>query len=147
MRKIDYNKIKWGAATNWEFCGSEANLREVWNRASESRGERIPIEEFGYCKPTPGHAYEKGDIVTCTGGDSPILAVVDIPVHSNGYLYVRTPDGSRVAIHPRNLRSQVSIADIPDELMALARAEAGKPLDLSRCPLKNQGACMKGGEV
>lgn len=147
MRKIDYSSIKWNAATNWEFCGSEKNLKEVWNRVSEHRGVRLPIEEFGYCKPTPGHAYEEGDIVTCTEGDSPILVVVDTPVSSNGYFYVRTSAGSRIAIHPRNLESQVSIADIPEELIALARAEAGKPIDLSKCPLKDQGACMKGGEV
>jgi hypothetical protein len=72
---------------------------------------------------------------------------VDIPVSSNGYFYIRLPDGHQLQVHPRNLADQVSIADIPDELMALARAEAGRPLDLSKCPLKEAGVCMKGGEA
>ena len=144
MRKIDYSKIKWNAATNWEFCGSNENLKEVWNRASECRGVRLPIEEFGYSKPTPGYAYEKGDVVTYTGGDHPMLAVVDAPVNpNNGYFCVRQSNGCWLQIHPRNLASQVSMADIPEELVRLARAEAGKPLDYSKCPLKNPGACMK----
>lgn len=144
MRKIDYSKIKWNAATNWEFCGSKENLEEVWKRAS---GRRISIEEFGYNKPTPGYAYERGDVVTYIGDDSPMFAVVEIPVSSSGYLYVRLPDGHQLQVHPRDLASQVSIADIPDELMALARAEAGKPLDFSKCPLKDPGACMKRSEA
>lgn len=147
MRKINYGKIKWGAATNWEFCGSKENLKEVWDRASKGRGIRLSIEEFGYDKPTPGYAYEKGDIVTYTENDRTMLAVVDAPVSSNGYFYVRLPDGHKLRVHPGELASKLSIADIPDELMALARAEAGKPLDLSKCPLKNQGACMKGDEL
>lgn len=147
MRKIDYGKIKWDAATNWEFCGSKENLKEVHARASGHRGVRLSIEEFGYNRPNPGYAYERGDVVTYTEGDRPMLAVVDTPVNGNGYFYVRVPDGHLLPVHPSNIASRVSIADIPDELMALARAEAGKPIDLSKCPLKNQGACMKGGEV
>lgn len=147
MRKIDYSRIKWDAATNWEFCGSKENLKEVHARASGHQGVRLSIEEFGYNRPNPGYAYEKGDIVTYTGDDRPRLAVVDIPVGSNGYFYARLPDGTKIKLHPRELVDLVSIADVPDELMALARAEAGKPIDFSKCPLKNQGACMKGGEV
>lgn len=147
MRKIDYSKIKWNATTNWEFCGSKENLKEVHRRASGHRGVRLSIEEFGYCKPVPGYVFEKGDVVTCTGFDCPMLAVVENPVSSTGHLYVRVSDGSRYAINPRHIGSTVLIANIPDELMALARAEAGKPIDLSKCPLKNPGACMKGGEV
>lgn len=144
MRKINYGKIKWGASTNWEFCGSKENLKEVWMRASGNSGERMSIEEFGYNKPRPGYAFEKGDVVTCTGDDLPRLAVVDVPVSATGYLYVRRPDGYRIAVHPSILGVNVMIADIPEELMALARAEAGKPIDLSKCPLKDAGACMKG---
>lgn len=144
MRNINYGKIKWDAATNWEFCGSKENLKEVHARASGHRGVRLSIEEFGYNRPNPGYAYEKGDIVTYTGGDCPMLAVVDIPVGSNGYFYARLPDGTKFQVHPRELADLVSIADIPDELMALARAEAGKPIDFSKCPLKDPGACMKG---
>lgn len=147
MRKIDYSKIRWGAKTNWEFCGTKENLKEVWNRASEHRGLQLPIEEFGYNTPNPGYAYEKGDVVTYTGGGRSVLAVVHDPVGSNGYFYVRLPDGYRLQVHPRDLADRVSMADIPDELMALARAEAGKPLDFSKCPLKEAGVCMKGGEA
>ena len=147
MRKIDYGKIKWRATTNWEFCGSMENLREVWNRASEQYGVRRPIEEFGYRKPNPGYAYAKGDVVTYTGDDRTMLAVVDTPVSSNGYLYVRVPDGHQLQVHPGDIADRVSIADIPDELMALARAEVTSSLDLSKCPLKDPGACMKRGEA
>lgn len=148
MRKIDYSELKWDADTNWEFCGSEKNLKEVWRRASEHRGVRLPIEEFGYDRPIRGYAYEKGDIVTHVGEDGrPTLAVVDAPVNSNGYFCARRSDGQRILIHPANLGSLVSMADIPEELMALARVEAGKPLDFSKCPLKDPGACMKGGEA
>lgn len=147
MRKIDYSKIKWGAATNWEFCGSKENLEEVWNRASMRRGVRTSIEEFGYCKPNPGFAFEKGDVVVYANGETTSFAVVDIPFSDNGYFYIRRPDGQQVQVHPRELALKVKIADIPDELVALARAEAGKPLDLSKCPLKNACMCMKGGEA
>lgn len=147
MRKIDYSRIKWSAATNWEFCGSKENLKEVWDRASECRGVRTSIEEFGYGKPNPGLAFEKGDVVAYVDDGTTSFAVVDIPLSDNGYFYIRIPDGHQVQVHPRELAVKVKIADIPDELMALARAEAGKPLDLSKCPLKEAGACMKGGEA
>ena len=147
MRKIDYSRIKWGAATNWEFCGSKENLKEVWDRASECRGVRTSIEEFGYSKPNPGLAFGKGDVVVYVDDEITSFAVVDIPLSDNGYFYIRLPDGHQVQVHPRELAVKVKIADIPDELMALARAEAGKPLDLSKCPLKRAGACMKGSEA
>lgn len=143
MRKIDYSKIKWDAATNWEFCGSKENLREVWRRASEHRGVKLAIEEFGYSKPIKGYAFEKGDVVTYTGGDRPMLAIVDTPVGGIGYFCIRMPDGHQLMVQPNDISRHVSIADIPEELIMLARAEAGKPLDLSRCPLKDPGTCMK----
>jgi hypothetical protein len=146
MRKIDYSKIKWNATTNWEFCGSYDNLREVWERHWEYIGLRVPIEEFGYNRPRKGLAFKKGDVVTYTEGDRSMFAVVEDPVSSTGYFYVRVSDGSRVVVHPSHIGSRVLVADIPGELMALARAEVGKPLDLSKCPLKKAGACMKGDE-
>jgi hypothetical protein len=146
MRKIDYSEIKWDADTNWEFCGSLKNLKEVWNRASEHRGVRVSIEEFGYNKPNPGYAYEEGDIVSYTEGDHTMLAVVVSPVFHNGQFYARLADGQPLHVNPNDLGDLVSIADIPDELMALARVAAGKPpFDPSKCPLKDPGACMKGG--
>lgn len=148
MRKIDYSKIKWDANTNWEFCGSKENLREVFNRYNSAvfgRGFGPSTEEFefGYKYPNQGLAFDKGDIVTFHGDNVTALAVVVTPVTSAGYFEVRFADGSTSLIHPCELNEKVEISDIPDELMALARAEAGKPLDLSKCPLKNAGACMK----
>lgn len=142
MRKIDYSKIKWDAKTNWEFCGSKENLLEVWNRAGACRGVRIPVEEFGYSKPSPGLAFAKGDVVVYSHDEVSSLAVVDIPLSDNGYFYIRLPDGHQVQVHPRELAVKVKIAGIPDELMALARAEAGKPVDFSKCPLKKP-ACTE----
>ena len=148
MRKIDYGKIKWNASTNWEFCGSKENLKEVLDRYYRACGIKFSVEEFGYMRPNQGLAYDKGDVVAYyVDGNFSTLAVVDIPLSDNGYFYIRLPDGRQVQVHPTEIAAKVKIADIPDELMALARAEAGKPLDLSKCPLKEAGACMKGGEA
>lgn len=147
MRKIDYSKIKWNANTNWGFCGSKENLREIRNRYFRAHGVGYSVEEFGYSKPEPGLAFEKGDVVIYIDDVVKSFAVVDIPLSDNGYFYIRLPDGHQVQGHPRDLAVKVKIADIPDELMALARVEAGEPLDLSKCPLKDQGACMKGGKA
>ena len=147
MRKIDYSKIKWNAATNWGFCGSKENLKVIRDRYYRAVGIGYSVEEFGYRKPCPGLAFDKGDVVVYTDGEYTSFAVVDIPLSDNGYFYVRIPDGHQLQVHPGELAVKVKIADIPDELMALARAEAGKPLDLSKCPLKDQGACMKGNEA
>lgn len=147
MRKIDYSKIKWNATTNWEFCGSKENLKEIRDRYYKAVGLGYSVEEFGYRKPCPGLAFDKGDVVVYTDGECTSFAVVDIPLSDNGYFYIRIPDGHQLQIHPRELAVKVKIADIPDELMTLARAEAGKPLDFSKCPLKDPGACMKGGEA
>lgn len=143
MRKIDYSKIRWNASTNWEFCGSKENLKEMWNRYAEHCGVRFPIEEFGYSAPVPGLAYEKGDIVTYTESGHPVLALVVEPVNGTGYFSIRTPDGHVSMVCPKNIASHVSIADMPEELIMLARIEANKPLDFSKCPLKDPGVCMK----
>ena len=147
MRKIDYGKIKWNATTNWEFCGSKENLKEIRDRYYKAVGIGYSVEEFGYRKPCPGLAFDKGDVVMYADGDFSSFAVVDIPLSKNGHFYIRIPDGHQLQVHPRDIANMVSIADIPDELMALARAEAGRPIDFSKCPLKDQGACMKGGEA
>ena len=148
MRKIDYSKIRWGAATNWGFCGSKENLKEIRDRYYKAVGIGYSVEEFGYRRPCPGLAFDKGDVVVYTDGEFSSFAVVDIPLCcDNGYFYIRFPDGNQLRVHPGNLVAKVKIADIPDELMALARSEAGKPLDISKCPLKEAGACMKGGEA
>ena len=147
MRKIDYGKIKWDAATNWEFCGSKENLTEICDRHYRICGVRYPFEEFGYLTPRRSLAYDAGDIVKFHGSSATVLAVVVTPITSTGYFRVRFADGSTELVHPNKLNATVEIADIPDELIALARAEAGKPIDLSKCPLKKAGACMKGGEA
>lgn len=145
MGKINYEKINWEAKTNWEFCGSYENLQETWSRLWEYVGIRFPIEEFGYKHPYKGLAFKKGDIVKHTPTDGePVLGVVDNPVDESGWFIIRLASGRVVKIHPNLLGKQVVTAGIPDELMALARAESGKPFDLSKCPLKDPGACMKG---
>lgn len=147
MRKIGYSRIKWGATTNWEFCGSKENLLEVCRRASEHRGARIPIEEFGYSKPNPVHAYKTGDVVSCTVNGHQTLSVVEIPAATDEWFYVRLPNGHWLRFSPIEIASKVSIADVPEELVMLARAEAGMPIDPSKCPLKEVCARMKGSEA
>ena len=141
--KIDYGKIIWDAKTNWAFCGTKENLRLVWDRNWDCLGVRVPIEEFAYEKPRKGLAFAKGDVVIySTPGHAPRYATVTDPVsESNGYTYIRTANGENFAINPSNIPGCLAIADIPDELIALARAEAGKPVDPSKCPLKKP-ACM-----
>lgn len=141
--KIDYSKIDWNAKTNWAFCGTKENLRTVWERNWEYIGVRVPIEEFAYEKPRKGLAFAKGDVVIySTPGHAPRYAIVTEPVNkSNGYTYIRAANREHFAIHPGNLPGFLAIADIPDELIALARAEAGKAVDLSKCPLKKP-ACV-----
>lgn len=147
MRKIDYSKTKWNATTNWEFCGSKENLKVIHGRHYRVTGIHRSVEEFGYRKPCPGLAFDKGDVVVYTDGENTSFAVVDIPLSDSGYFYIRIPDGHQLQVHPSELAVKVKIAGIPDELMALARMEAGKPIDFSKCPLKDPGACMKRGEV
>ena len=142
MRKIDYEKIKWDATTNWEFCGSKENLREVWERHNRYIGVTYPIEEFGYRRPYRGLAFSKGDVVTYVHNGVRTYATVEFPVSEYGFLYIRLPDGHQAQIHPDIIGTELIIADIPEELIELARAEAGKPVDFSKCPLKKQGACM-----
>lgn len=143
--KIDYGKINWTASTYWEFCGTKENLRTVWDRCWEYLGVRVPIEEFAYGKPRIGLAFAKGDVVAYTelqGGTPRYASVVEPVDKNNGYTYIRLADGTRVAVHYWNIPTFLRIADVPDELLALARAEAGKPIDLSKCPLKNP-ACIE----
>ena len=142
MRKIDYGKIRWDATTNWEFCGSKENLREVWERHNRYIGVTFPIEEFGYRRPHRGLAFSKGDVVTYVHNGARTYATVEIPVSEYGYIYIRLPDGHQAKICYNQIGTELTIADIPEELIVLARAEAGKPVDFSKCPLKKQGACM-----
>lgn len=145
MGKMDYGKIDWKATTNWQFCGSYENLREVWNRYRSHVGVEVSIEELGYRLPFRGFAFEKGDVVkyTCDSGEQ-VFAVVDNPLGSGGYFYIILPDGHQAKIAPSNVPERIAPAGIPNELMALARAEtAAASVDLSRCPLKKAGACME----
>ena len=145
MGKMDYGKINWNAKTNWQFCGSYENLREIWNRYWNHVGVRISIEEFGYKHPRRGLAFEKGDVVKYTyDSGEQVFAVVDDPLSDGGYFYIILPDGHQAQVVPNNIPERVAPAGIPDELMTLARAEAAAAsVDLSRCPLKKAGACME----
>lgn len=145
MSKMNYEKINWEANTNWGFYGSYENLREAQNRLWEYVGIKVSIEEFGYKIPYKGLAFKKGDIVKYTPTDGePTLGVVDAPVGENGWFVIRLASGRTKKIHPNGLGKQVVTAGIPEELMALARAEAATAsVDLSKCPLKKAGACME----
>lgn len=145
MSKVDRGKINWNAKTNWEFCGSYENLREVWNRHAEHVGVKFPIEEFGYRYPLKGLAFEKGDIVKYTPDvGEQVLGIVAAPVNNGGWFAIRKDNGQILTVHPDKLGECVAPAGIPDELMALARAEAAAAsVDLSKCPLKKAGACME----
>lgn len=142
---MNYEKINWKANTNWGFYGSYENLQEAWNRCWEYVGIRVSIEEFGYKLPCKGLAFKKGDIVRYTPADGePMLCVVDTPVGDNGWFTLRLSSGRTTKVHPNHLGERVVTAGIPDELMALARAEAAAAsVDLSKCPLKKAGACME----
>lgn len=144
--RIDYSKINWNAKTNWEFCGTKENLRMVWDRNWEYLGVRVPIEEFAYEKPRKGLAFARGDVVTYKkpgSNQAPKYATIVYPVSKdNGLLYIRFADGQEVEVHPADIPACIAIADIPEELVALARAEAGKPMNLLKCPLIKP-ACMR----
>ena len=142
--KINYNKINWNASTFWEFCGTKENLRVVFDRCRERSGIKASIEEFAYNKPRINFAFAKGDIVTYRAPNmEPRYATVyDNNWGGNGNLYIRFANGDHISIHPDNIPSFIAIADIPEELIALARMEAGKSIDLSKCPLRNQ-VCIK----
>ena len=149
MSRMDYSKVNWNAKTNWEFCGSYENMREVWNRYWDNFGVRFPIEEFGYKTPYKGLAFKKGDVVTYTQDNGErIFAIVDIPVEdTSGYFYIMLPDGTHAHVLPGDIQKRIALAEIPDELMTLARAEAAAAsVDLSRCPLKKAGVCMEAGQ-
>lgn len=134
---IDYSKIRWDAPTYWEFCGTKENLRKVWDNCHENLGIRNPIESFGYEKPIKGLAFTKGDVVTYSApNEAPRYATVTAPCTCNGNFCILFANGEEVAVHPSDIPTCIAIAGIPDELVALARAEAGKPLDLSKCPLR-----------
>ena len=148
--KIDYSEIRWDASTNWEFCGTFQNLRVVWERYNKYFGSDEPIEEFAYKKPRRSLAFDTGDVVlfTDTRGSGRAVkvvkqyAVVSRPCDKYAALHVRIADGSVFMVCSNEIPERVSIADIPEELMALARAEAGKPMDFSKCPLRKP-ACME----
>ena len=140
--EIDYEKIKWDAATNWEFCGTKENLRTVWNRYWERFGVRVPIDEFAYKRPRKGLAFKVGDVVIYRPPQqAPRYAMVTDPCGGNEYFYIRLANGDSAVVHPSNIPSYVAISDIPDELVALARAVADKSTDPSKCPLEKP-ACV-----
>ena len=142
--KINYNKINWNASTYWEFCGTKENLRTVFDRCRECSNIQSSIEEFAYNKPRIGFAFAKGDIVTYRAPhmEPRYATVYDNDWGCTGSLYIRLANGDHISIHPDNIPSFIAIADIPEELVALARAEAGKPIDFSECPLRYP-ACIK----
>lgn len=145
MRKINYKAIRWGAGTYGEFCGSAANLREMYGRVCKYPGfAGMTMSDFVYRKADPVFAYEKGDVVTTTGNPKRFATVTGKITKDDfrRYLEIQFSDGSVTTVGSDEVAASLAPADIPDELVALARAEAGKAPDLSKCPLKNP-SCME----
>lgn len=146
MGKINYRAIRWGAGTYGEFCGSAANLDEMYNRVCKyPKHDSMRLADFVYRKADPVFAYAKGDVVMTTGSSGRFATVTGRITEDDfrRYLEIRFSDGSVTTVGSDKVWASLTPADIPDELIALARAEAGKTPDLSKCPLKRQGACME----
>lgn len=146
MGKINYKAIRWNAETYGEFCGSAANLVEIHDRVCKHPGFiGVSLANFVYWKADPVFAYAKGDIVKTTGSSGRFATVTGRITEDDfrRYLEIQFSDGSVTTVGSNKVWASLMPADIPDVLIALARAEAGKTPDLSKCPLKRQGACME----
>lgn len=146
MGKINYRAIKWNAKTYGEFCGSAANLDEMFVRVGRYPGHAgMRLADFVYRTTDPVFAYTKGDVVTTTGSPRRFATVTGRITHDDFYrhLEIQFADGTATTVRSDKVAESIAPADIPAELIALARAEAGKAPDLSKCPLKRQGACME----
>lgn len=141
MGKIDYKSIRWNAATNWEFCGTLQNMKEMLDRRYARTGVRCPLD-FGYEKADHTLAFDMKDVVIYhEAGDRCDGKFATVYAYSGGSLWILFADGETRAVRPDKIAQSLSIAPIPAELMELARAEAGS-VDISKCPLKNEVACM-----
>lgn len=144
---MDYTKIKWGAKTFWEFCGSYENFRQVKENYYKCFGMSFSAEEFGYRTPTNGFAYGEGDVVTCKHNGETLYAVVVKPYSIEcgyGALVIKLYNGTALYVKNEDIPTKIAIAKVPAELIAPARAEAGKATPiLEKCPLKKVGACME----
>ena len=146
MDEIDISKINWDSGTNWEFWGTAKNINAVWLR--EFRGKPVTttlnLAEFGYASPDPTLAYAVGDVVKFHFPGEKYdreLAVV-IERYANLHLRIKFTDGVTTDVNGREVKIRLSPSGIPPELIALARAEASKTVDLSQCPLKTP-CCTK----
>lgn len=136
MSKINFSKINWSAKKNWEFWGCQENLEEAYKRSPCNRPSTYV--SFGYDSPDPTIVYAPGDVVVFRDSESPHngkFAVV-ILRSSTPYLHIRFADGAECGLEGSEIHAKLSPAEVPAELIALARAEAGSPVDLSKCPLK-----------
>lgn len=135
MNKINFSKINWDAKNNWEFWGCQENLEEAYQRSPCNHPTYV---SFGYDSPDPTLVYVPGDVVVFRNSESAYngkFAVVYLR-SSTPYLHIRFADGSECALEGNEIHAKLSLAEVPAELIALARAEAGSPVDVSKCPLK-----------
>lgn len=146
--KLDYGKLDWNAKSNWAFAGTAENLRFLSKRwMSRRNNSSTSIEEFAYMPPDRTLAYGVGDVVVFRSATPPSkydgqYAVVSMYA-SNPFLRLKFSDGATTDIRENEVQRCISPAKVPAELIALARAEAGTPVDLSKCPLRKAGACLE----
>lgn len=135
MSKINFSKINWAAKKNWDFWGCPENLEEAYQRSPCNHPTYV---SFGYDSPDPSVVYAPGDVVVFRNSESTRdgkFAVV-ISRSANPSLRIRFSDGAECDVGGSEIHAKLSPAEVPAELIALARAEAGSPVDLSKCPLK-----------
>lgn len=150
MGKIAYDDIRWNARTNWEFWNGANNILEAYRRSPVYDG-RPTLAVFGYREPDAVAAFAVGDVVVYRAKgsqhDGKFAAVYKISLDTDLVslkMWIKFANGETIGVrHSDIVKGTVAPAEIPDELVALARAEAGKPIDFSKCPLKKPGACME----
>lgn len=147
MDEIDISKINWDSGTNWGFWGTAKNINAAWLRELQAKHiatTALTLAEFGYAAPDPTLAYAVGDVVKfhCPGAKYDGELAVVTARYTNPHLRIKFTDGVTTYVNGVEVKLRLSPSGIPPELIALARAEAGKTVDLSQCPLKTP-CCMK----
>ena len=134
MGKINYRAIVWDAGTYGEFCGSPANLNEMFDRVGKYPGHRgMRLADFVYKVADPVFAYAKGDVVTTVWNPSRFATVTGKITEDDfrRYLEIQFADGTVTTVGSDKVAESIAPADIPEELIALARAEAEKVREMT----------------
>lgn len=149
MNEIDISKINWDSGTNWGFWGTVKNINAAWLRELKAKdvvATKLTLAEFGYAAPDPTLAYAVGDVVKyhCPGSKYDGELAVIVARYANPHLRIKFANDVTTDVTGEEVKIRLSPSGIPPELIALARAEAGSPVDMSKCPLKQP--CCRGGE-